>query len=536
MFVRVLALSLVLIMPRTAEAWTDARVREARAEVELGPNGSAQVELEMLVDVRAGFLLRLDLEGLDEDLTLDPERAAWLVTDFGTQEPIAAHARASAVTLRFDKRAAPRRGLHRIFVRYHVARLARTSEPSGTRQRVRFTLPGWSEGLDRAEIVVRAPVDLSPVSDPDIPRQVDRVEAEDRAALRFVRTHVPRMTPWSVAVSADAALFASAEQAALVRPKSRAEPPRRVLTGLGVALFVCLLGALSRHTFRRRARSLGAETAPWIPRTGLRRGLRVGLFGMATLGFSPALGLSMLALVGLSLSFAERVGASRRPPGLGRFEPVGASERRAFRVARLRAWLGFAPWVDITSLSGALGAFSLVAICVLGGGLDVSSQPWGLGILCALPAWGATSRMRLPRPASAQWAVLLQAVRCSRVTGCALRLLAFHEPGRGPSRPRLRVTPSARHTGLLRVDVAADARSGVDPLVLCAVALRDSLSDRALASHFGREARVVSPGGRRVAYVTSAKDLDEALEGLFEALSQRTERALGEVTAAARAA
>ena len=78
--------SLVLAFTQPAAAWTSAHVRQIAAEIVPHGDGRAEVTLELQVDVQGGWLERLDLPGLDEDLQIDAEQGAWLVREDGTQQ------------------------------------------------------------------------------------------------------------------------------------------------------------------------------------------------------------------------------------------------------------------------------------------------------------------------------------------------------------------------------------------------------------------------------------------------------------------
>src|SRR5687767_7003988 len=91
-----------LFMPRTGKAWTRAHVREAHARVELSAQGPASVVLELVVDVQGGWLERLELPLLDDELELS--EPAQVTLENGEQLPAQASAKAGVVTLKFERR------------------------------------------------------------------------------------------------------------------------------------------------------------------------------------------------------------------------------------------------------------------------------------------------------------------------------------------------------------------------------------------------------------------------------------------------
>lgn len=501
----------LLMVCAPASAWTSAQVEDVRARVVLTPQGDAKVLLDLGIDVRGGWLERFDLEGLSPELRLDPDRPGWLTTAEGSVVAARVTTHEGAVTVRFDKRDAARRGLHRLFIAYR----APLSEASDAQQST-FALPGFQQAIDEAEIVVDAPNGVRAVRDPESTTEVRERGEGERVEISFRRTHWPRETPWLVELEGRA----PSGRGAL----GRRLPPRAFSSGCGISLFVLATGALARASFRRRARRLGLATEPWR-RFRIHNNWLIAFVAIVGAALWPfSVELAMCSWFGLSLVFAERALPSCAAL---RLSSVTSSDATWLRKARRAYWLqvlGLAPWVDAFTFAGLLGMSALLlAPSILPHGRLGSVDPWALGILCALPAWITSSRLRLPRsPAERVRRLLAAAVRL-RVEGCALRLVSYVDAKGDSVDTRMRVTPASRYAGLLRVDLCADSRRMVPGLSMSVVVRKGSPADRWLALHFAESERSLSTGGLRVAYRRSVGDAGSALDDLFAYLSRESQ-------------
>ena len=511
--------SLVLALPRPASAWTNAHVRELSAEVVPHGEGRAEVTLELLVDVQGGWLERLDLPGLDEDLSIDPEQGAWLVLEDGTHQLAQARVRHGELELLFDRAMAPRRGVHRLGVHYETVLPAEAGELGGDGSaRLRFDLPGWEAGLERAEVRWRLPEGARGLDDPQVAQELsDQAAPEGGRLVRFARVHVPRSTPWSVSVD-----LPGRPSAHGVRASAGSS---RLVTGALLTLFVLAFAWGVRSLARRSARREGHAAEPWLA-ARLRRGLRAGFTLLALALWSHASLLGALSLLGLALTFADRYRASQRAVSLGRFVPLTHRElRQAARVSFLRV-LGGVPCTDLASGAGLGGAaVVLTALLRVPGAFDVARDPWGLGVLCGLACLATSSRLVRPRAVVEQVRVLARAARALVAVGAALRLCWYVPTEGNPSEPRLRVLPAVRYPGLLRVDFAAHTGRNALPLLLLVVVESDSPVDAWLTRWAPEATRELSAGGRRAVHMLPAEDPTELLESFLAMLASETQRA-----------
>lgn len=507
------------VTPR-AQAWTSARVRDVRADLAIAGDGSATVELDVGVEVLGGWLERLDLEGLDEDLVLDEHEPAWLTTDEGARVPARADADAGSVTLRFEKRSAARRGLHRVHVRYAAPLLRRVSGSDPGRVELPWVLPGWEHGLTQAQIVVRGPAGLRLLRDPELAADVHERVEDGRSIVEMTRLLVPRSTAWTVVFDAPSKLFGD-EVAAKAEPKGRAEASRGSrFSGAWAALVVLALGMAARRSLRRRAQVALVQARPLVAAPGLRRGLIALSACVAAIAGAYSHTVMVMALLGLGCCLVDRVVVVSAPIPLGRFAPLSLADRKRLRREGVRALVGSGPWADAATCVGALGAMALLVGAVF---LSRTDRGLALGLLCALPSFVASSRLRLPRPLHEQVALLLKAAKRSLALSCAMRLLAFSTGDGALSSPRLRVVTATRFTGLIRLDIGVDTRRGQPALVLIAMTQAGSVADQALTGQAGAFQRELSPQGHRAAHILSVQELGAALEAVLSCLAQHSQ-------------
>jgi hypothetical protein len=519
------------LLPSPARAWTEAHVREADVALSLRDDGRIDVELDLALEVRGGWLEQLELPGLDDGgLTLAKEEPALALLEGGEQVPAQVSRRASTLLLKFARRDGLRRGHHHLRVRYS---LARPGVVSDAEQRLTWTLPGFEAGLRRAAIRVRGPSGMGALETPDVAQAVEPGDAAGRRVLTFTRVHVPRATPWTIAV-------------ALPQPVAdRSDVPAQVAGGDGweggLATGVLLI--------------LASLALVWLMRLELTRALQREGLGVRGLGLTRP--LSPVALCALSLAgalsftrapavsiaswsalFVLGVPQAERTLGrlaLGGFRPLTRAEHARLRRARVREWLGV-PWSDLLSPLGSAGALGLVAFSLRPGSAEpFGREPWGVLALSGLFGLLVSARVLRPRSFAEQVGQLLRAARRARTVGCALSLVAYESEGR-LSQPRLRLVPGARFPGLLRLEVLVDTRRSAPPLLLSALVEADSPAARWLAALFPRALRESGDGGRRVALLQPIDDVGAACERVLDQLSRESQRSLFARAGAANAA
>ncbi|MCA9609689.1 MAG: hypothetical protein KC619_29020, partial [Myxococcales bacterium] len=269
---------LLLLVPATASAWTDAVVRSVHAEVQVDSEASAHVTLTVTVRVHGGWLEGLEIAGLDPDLVLDEGYEVWAEGDDGeTFTPRLSLVHHDRVNVAFRGRS-PRRGEVRIGFAYRTSLAHRATEPveDDDRVRVAWTLPGWRAGLDGVQVdlvvprgSVAGPRDAELDTGAELSMEVE--ELEDRTVFHFWRAHLPRTVAWTVRADVPSEAMAPGLRGApIVRlpppPPSaaldREVDPTPFWMGLPALL---ALFALAQIVFvARRARRAGSPSRPLL--------------------------------------------------------------------------------------------------------------------------------------------------------------------------------------------------------------------------------------------------------------------------------
>jgi hypothetical protein len=517
-----LALVVGSVVPSVALAWTRAQVREVQARLELEASGRTRVQLSLAVAVEGGWLERLELPGLDEGLELAQE-PAWVVLESGERAAAQAQLEADVLTLHFARRAL-RRGMHRVHVQYTTELAARARPQLAGFSRLTWTLPGWEAALSGAEIVVLGPSALRAQVEPDAAAQVETGMEGERRRVRFTRVHIPRASPWEVALELPSPALARVPASASARVDKAPLPGERRRTGLLLGTLIGLVVTWGGRRTRAWLAALGHTSRPRL--TPFRMpwwalGALCSLSG-ACWPWWPSvalLGWSVLICLGL-----ERSGGPLRALALGRFAPPCRRELQRLAQLRTRERSGLGP-VDPASALGL--SLLLVSLAGLAGGEApfAAADPWGLGLLCALLAFVASSRLWQPRSLAEQLELLLRAARRSRLQGCALSLL-WYAAGAARGQPRLRVLPRARYAGLLRVELLVDTRRDAPALLLSVLVESGSPAARWVRALWPDALCEQSAAGARRAFLKPVAELSEALESLLEHLTCESQRAL----------
>jgi hypothetical protein len=495
----------LLLVCVPARAWTSAQVTDVRARVELSSDDEASVLLDLGIEVRGGWLERFDLEGLSPELRLDPDRPGWLTTAEGNVVAARVTTHDGAVTARFEKHDAARRGLHRLSIVYRAP--LEVVEDG----RFAFGLPGFQRSLAAGEISIDAPQGIHAVRDPESTTEVSERVRGQRTQIVFRRTHWPRATRWVVEL-------ARVPHSTPLK-SSKTLPTRELALGGAVAAFLLAIGLLGRGSFRSSARRLGLQVEPWLRPRKANGWLLAACAVAMTLLWPFAFEISLALGLALTALCASRVAPSDSALSFTSLRSLRAVELHKLHCAYFRQVLGAAPWADAFTLIGMLGLSALI----LGAAWIGTREAWVLGILCALPTWIASSQLRLPRSAVERARRLLATASRLRIDGCAFRLVA-HGDARGELlEARLRVVPAIRYAGLLRVDLCADSRRFMQKLSMSVVVRCGSPADRWLQVHFASHERSLSGGGLRAAYVRSVSDPAAALDALFALLSRESQ-------------
>lgn len=517
-------IALLFAAPGEARAWANAQISTASAEVDVAPDGSVHVAMNLSVRVIGGWLTELEVAGLDRGLTMDESQPVSFSRANGGPVPFSVTSDSSGrVAFVFPRSAAPRAGDYVARFAY-TASIAESGIAAADDDRVRYawTFPAWATGLDAVVLTLRTPggavVDRS---EEDSLTGVTVESAEDGGGQqRFVlrRLFLPRSIPWTVAFTLPReAVPTDLRPVAAPRPPSavvatsrdgRPQPSTRI-----VCAVFALVAVLKHVTFVRRARARGAVPRPLVP---IRSSLVVvplllGACAVAAMFWAQAPEVALAALVLVVLLSVQRPARRTRAARLGSFRATTPADVRSAR------WTTFVDSVAPASLFDASRAVGLLVACVVVGALAwlhlrepadsidaVFSVPHALALLFLLFCVGGSSMV--PMSVEERLEKLACVARTLRLPTDAGRLFAFHlamhrdvhESGQDA---RLRLYSEHRAPGLVRLDVALVERATLGGFVASPVLLivvrQGSEAERILARALPSQSVKAAPGGRR---------------------------------------
>ena len=519
--------------PGSARAWTDAHVQGVRTHVEVRPDGSARVAMELSVRIHGGWLEGLEVVGLDRDFVLDETKPPYAVSADDPSIKFAPQVRAEADRLAFSFRgrnASPRRGSLTVGFLYTTSLAHRGTEARGEDTvRVRWALPPWRSGLDGATIALTVPGQAEAVVDGGGAHgavEVEQVDLGDRTLIVWERSHLPRTVAWPVAVDVPSeamaeALRTPARPSRGKRPVADATPQPSPWGPIALAAALASLALVGRFTFARACRARGAAPRPLIP-------LGSGAFAVLVAAGSAFAGWIWLERADLALASLAAVAllTLQRTPHrtghvarIGRWRAATPADRRSASRAPLAGLIGVETPVDVTTLFGitVVAAAIAAALTAASGAPLVPSFVPAL-VLLAVPALTAT-RAHLPTSARSRLRRLTRLARTLRVTdgtpAAAFSLVVHEELGLAVSDARLRITIGDELlSGLRSIDLALGDRPDlgghrVEP-VLLAVARASSDAAAALAPLAARRVGA----GDRVAFTFAPSQLADVLAAL----------------------
>lgn len=201
----VLSALTVLAPAPDAYAWTRTVVKGAHASVDVERDGTLRVFLRLEVDVLAGWLHELELADLGEDVELNRYQPPYFRSAEGkVRRPKVEVTDDGRVRLSFKWKDAPKRGEHRVYIRYRTKADVSLVDVGGTRKaRIVWSVPAWETGLHGVRVDMRAPKGSSvPPDAPEMPPGA-RYEVREHTVRTFVewrRIHLPRITTWPLTI------------------------------------------------------------------------------------------------------------------------------------------------------------------------------------------------------------------------------------------------------------------------------------------------------------------------------------------------
>ncbi|GAB4110480.1 MAG: hypothetical protein OHK0013_46370 [Sandaracinaceae bacterium] len=444
------------LAPMRAQAWTDATVRTASADVTLTPDGRAHVAMRARVRVEGGWLQGLDLEGLDPDAALDPEHPAAFRDAAGISLPVEVSARSGGrVGLRFPRRNAPRRGEYDLELAWTTALDGAVEARSDDRLRVRWVFPAWRYGLDAVEIRWHVPrgAHAPQADDPLSPVEIERLDAE---TWTFRRAHLPRTCEWVTemdvpasawphavtahASSTDDGTNDEAPELVPVTAPPTGGPPETPNHRTTFALLVAVGALVKRHDLAQRSERTRRKHATLVPAPRWLAWLASGaLSGAASL--SPWLAVPkplLVVLAGLVVALGwQRTELREVLPRMHALSPVAAAHVRAARRDAWLGWLAPAAWLEPSRLGVVSSGIALAVAASCDGPTRALAA-----FFVAVVASGTRTRLG-PDPATALRSVAraLQGLRVE-LEGPALSFALLARGTHVPTDPRVRIHAS----------------------------------------------------------------------------------------------
>ncbi|MCA9580861.1 MAG: hypothetical protein KC416_03645 [Myxococcales bacterium] len=510
-----IALLLALAPASIASAWTRTHVSSVSARLDIDPEGHANVELNAQVEVEGGWLRELVISGLGSTATLNNGTVPFLVeVDGGRRFPAAEVELSEGVlTLRFERKTAPRRGSYGLALAYGSNMDAQAShDGNATRATLKWTLPPWESGLEDVRIEMVVPPGSRAVLDDNESWETETRRSGSRTILQWRRAHLPRTTPWTVTASVPrGAVHGILDRPASEEPSPRAAPAvspphleqQTAVDPVALCAFAFLLIAalLKDRTYGRACQTRALRPVPVlsiVPATRViltMAGSALGAWAYHVDVRAGWLAATMVAF--LTLYRVPRIQGVA--PSLGRWEPLEDGTFTTAQRLRRGELLGLQVPVDIGTLVGAAFVLGLVATALMAG--PESGPLWLLG--CVPFVTGTRSHF----PLTPQDKLRLLADLRSTTPGIEGQLMAYRDGSGRWHDVRLRLRNDF-HPDLQFLDVAIESVSifrGIEPRpVLLAVAKKHCSLTRVLHS-------CLYPRGESRSRVAYAKDFDPPL-------------------------
>lgn len=486
-----------------ASAWVESSVESDVATIDLGRDGRATVEHQILVKVRGGPFMGFELPGADTDAELMPNASV--------SEAESGHGAAPTLPLIIDKKDdgtlrievdAPkgvRSGSYLFKFSYRTNFVARDLlQPSGTQVDLHWTGPRFDDGIDSARVVFRVPPATTPPHLPEHGAAGEPIDglfignlrrAADKDELEVVRPHVAKGEPvvWRIETDAKAfdAFAPAATVPALAPAPDEAPLPARVRAiaigvGLGILIVYALLVLLNFRATAEACKTRGGSPRALI---GIPVALRAVLAGASLAGAAavgaftelPTLaGALLLVAIVLAVQLPPRAKAPLRAPG--HWLPLSDEEAfgRPKRVVPGR-------WLDAGSLRGFI-VFALALAAFAGGAVRLlAHSPYhalmlALASACLLPIFCTGRASELPADPVQEPRALLAWLAKRLRKNAALKVVPWAripEASPDPDELRLLVMPRRALPGLTSIEVGVEYHHGIGgPIALPCVLVR----------------------------------------------------------------
>ncbi len=370
------ALLAVLLAPRAALAWTEARPSGLVTELTLDRDGGATVALRVRWTVLGGRMHQFDVTELPSDLTLLEASA---VAGNGAPVPVSTHVASQGrleVTLG-DESHGVRRGTIDVLLRYTTSLRAQGAiRRAGSEAVVEVTTVPWARGIEGAELRVAIPASMRRaqwIAGDTLGVDASTTTELSRDVVHAIHRQLPANERWVARIAVDPAVFPWLSSGVAHRPAI----VRRAQLAYDVAALVAVLATLALFG----ASKLIARASPGGSSGGRARLAPAFAFGGACAQALHVLHVPLSLAVGtvmLVIAAALRMPPTRQRASavLSRVKPrtvsekdlVAASPMRHARLRRVAFALAFASSIAVVlaSARGVTWASVLAADLSLG--------------------------------------------------------------------------------------------------------------------------------------------------------------------------
>jgi hypothetical protein len=512
--------------PVTARAWVETSVRSDAVDLDIGREGIATVQHELVLRVRGGPLRTWELPGVDADAELLPDASVTPTEAGRATSPlplIVAQRDDGTLALEIDHEKGLRRGTYLLRFGYRTDLMARglVRVHSGQAE-IRWVGPRFPQGFDSAKVVFRLPpAPDAPALPPletgaanDVANDLGGVflgtvrRAADKDELEVVRPYVAEGEPVVWRVLADARAFGGGAPtlAAAATPAPQlaaADSQQRRFAALGagglLALVYATLVALKWRTLvracaRRNAIPRALVPVPVALRAALAGAMLTAAAGLAVFGDEPTVaGLLLVAAMLLASAAPPRLAPPLRGPG--EWRDLGAEAS----LPRVRDALP-GRWLDAGSPLGFVLFVGAVAGIAVGAWSLFAASPYlavvtALGAASLVPIFCTGRPSELPGDPVSSAAPALERIRrrLGRQSGLELLLLGRFPRGGGPADElRLGVRPTPALPGLCGLEIAIETQmgpGGAMPLPVVLVRAMDGSPSHERLAHLVRWGR-----------------------------------------------
>lgn len=221
-FFRILLLSAstaFLCVPQKAYAWTEARIQSVTADIFIEKNAKTKIDLQLKIEVRRGWLERIDLPGFSPVLEIDTETSPTLVDENLKWYPVKIEApHSKLIQAFFYNKKKPKRGNYTLsfsfFTEIQTLSQTQAKERFPTAKKsllneeektvIHWLFPSWDNNLNniivRFHFPIKSDAEIIAFDPPTLVQTKKIIEKTPSNAQKIVlsynRHHLPRTISW----------------------------------------------------------------------------------------------------------------------------------------------------------------------------------------------------------------------------------------------------------------------------------------------------------------------------------------------------